>query len=367
MAETIVAHSNPMTVKRWANSLFIEQVSKSYWERRFIGDDDNKVVQRRTELEGKAGDTISYDLSAQLRGDVTYGDDRLEGKEEQLRFYSDEVRIDQVRKAVSTGGKMTKQRTVHNLRMVARERAATYWAQFFDEVIFCYLSAARGINQDYVVPLGFTGFAGNAFDAPDASHIMYGGSATSKATITNTDKMSLTAIEKAEVKARMLRAKDPESSNMMPIEINGEKHYVLLMSPFQEHDLRTASGGATWLDIQKAAAAAEGRNNPIFKGGLGMHKNVVLHSHERVVRFSDYGAGTNLAAARALFLGRQAGVIAYAKGGNTTRFNWEEEWKDFKNELAVASGTIVGVKKARFNSKDFGVISLDTYATDPNA
>ena len=29
--------------------------------------------------------------------------------------------------------------------------------------------------------------------------------------------------------------------------------------------------------------------------------------------------------------------------------------------------SIIGVKKARFNDKDFGVIAIDTYAVDPNA
>jgi len=30
-----------------------------------------------------------------------------------------------------------------------------------------------------------------------------------------------------------------------------------------------------WLDIQKAAAAAEGKNNPLFKGALGMYRGVI--------------------------------------------------------------------------------------------
>ncbi|MFM9577988.1 N4-gp56 family major capsid protein, partial [Streptomyces turgidiscabies] len=84
---------------------------------------------------------------------------------------------------------------------------------------------------------------------------------------------------------------------------NGEKHYVLLMSPDQETDLRLEVGEKGWLDVQKAAAGAEGKNNPIFKGGLGMINNVVLHSHESVIRFNDYGAGSNVSAARALFMG----------------------------------------------------------------
>jgi hypothetical protein len=35
---------------------------------------------------------------------------------------------------------------------------------------------------------------------------------------------------------------------------------------------------------------------------------------------------------------------------------------DYGNQLGVAAGSIFGVKKSVFNSKDFGVIALDTYA-----
>ena len=70
-------------------------------------------------------------------------------------------------------------------------------------------------------------------------------------------------------------------------------------------------------------------------------------------------------AGRALFLGKQAGVVAYGtKKG--LKFDWQEETKDFGNEPTVASGTICGVKKSRFNNRDFGVIAIDAAAADPN-
>jgi N4-gp56 family major capsid protein len=127
--------------------------------------------------------------------------------------------------------------------------------------------------------------------------------------------------------------------------------------------MRVASAPG-WLDIQKAAAAAEGRKNPIFLGGLGMINNIVLHSHESVIRFSDYGAGTNVAAARALFLSRQAAVVAYGTAGGL-RYSWKEEEDDYGNEPTIVAGTIIGVKKTRFNNRDFGVIAIDTASAAP--
>ena len=365
MSQTVIPFGDPKAQKKWSASLAVDQIKKSYFEKKFVGTSDNSVIQRKTELESDAGDRISFDLSVQLRGEPTEGDTRLEGREENLKFYTDEVVIDQVRKAVSCGGRMSRKRLAHDLRRVAKDRASDYWARYCDEMMFIYLSGARGINRDFLFPTDWQGRAQNAIQAPDAGHILYGGDATSKATLDANDKMSRVVIERAQVQATMLQAQDPDAANMAPVMIDGEEHYVLVMSPFQEYDLRTSEGSG-WIDIQKAAAAAEGKSNPIFKGGLGMINNVVLHSHRNAIRFSDYGAGSNVAASRAIFLGRQAGVVAYGTTGGM-RWSWQEELKDYENEPTVASGAIFGFKKTRFNGRDFGVISIDTAAADPNA
>lgn len=365
MAQTVIAWGDPKAQKAWSTGLAVDQVKKAYFEKKFVGTDENSIIQRKTELESDAGDRVSFDLSVQLRGEATEGDKRLEGKEENQKYYTDEVIIDQVRHAVSAGGAMTRKRTNLNLRGNARRLLSDYWSRFNDEMMFIYLSGARGINRDFLFGLDWAGRAGNALQAPDAGHLLYGGAATSKATLVAGDKMTRAVIEKAQVKATMLQAQDPEAANMVPVSIDGEEHYVIVMNPFQAHDLRTASG-SEWLDVQKAAAAAEGKANPIFKGGLGMIKNVVLHEHRNAIRFSDYGAGSNVNAGRALFLGRQAGVVAYGTSGGL-KWSWKETMKDYDNEPAVASGAIFGFKKSRFNDRDFGVLSIDTAATDPNA
>ncbi len=364
MGQTVIPFGDPKAQKKWSGQLFVETTKKSYWER-FIGSSENSVIQRKTELDSDQGDRISFDLSVQLRGKPTAGDNRVKGKEESLKFFTDEIIIDQIRKTVSAGGKMTRKRSAHDLRKVAKDRLSDYWSMYIDELMFMYLSGARGTNEDYIEDTLYAGHAGNPLRSPDAQHLMYGGSATSKATLTATDTFSRLLVEKATVKCRMMRARDAKAANMLPVSVNGDKHYVIVMTPFQEHDLRNEIGERGWLDVQKAAAGAEGKANPIFKGGSGMINNVVLHSHESVVRFNDYGAGGNVNAARALFLGRQAGVIAYGTAGGL-RFTWKEEMDDYDNEPTVCAGTILGVSKTRFNKRDFGVLSIDTAATDPN-
>lgn len=366
MSTTTLPFGSPLAQKKWSSELADDSRKKSYFEGRFIGRDDGAIIQRKTQLEADSGDKISFDLCVQLRGRPTYGDARVEGKEEQLRFFTDEVNIDQVRHAVSAGGRMTRKRTSHDLRGLAKTKLGDYFAKFHDEMIIIYLSGARGINQDFIEGTDFTGFAGNPLQAPDATHLMFGGAAVSKATLTAADVMSRSIVEKANVKASMMQAQDPRTSNMVPVTVDGSEAYVLLMSPFQAYSLRTDATPNGWLDIQKALATNLGNRSPIVRGGLGWLNGTVLHEHRNVIRFGDYGAGQNVKAARALFMGRQAGVIAYGTQGGL-RYNWEEIEKDYRNEPAVASGFIGGIKKTRFNGMDFGVISIDTAAGDPNA
>lgn len=260
---------------------------------------------------------------------------------------------------------MTRKRTLHDLRQVARRRQSEWWSRGFDELFFMYLSGSRGINSDYLFPLSYTGFANNSLTAPDTDHLLYSGTHSTKATVTSSDTMVLATIDRLVAKATMMGGGVQGTPQIQPIMIDGAEHYVLVMTPWDEYNLRSNTNTGQWLDIQKAAATAEGRSSPIFKGGLGMYNNVVLHSHKSVIRFNDYGAGANLPASRSLFLGEQAAVCAFGSPGSGLRFDWNEDTEDRGNQVIITTSTIVGIKKVTFNSKDYGVVAVDAYAADP--
>lgn len=367
MARTIVGLNDAKAVKKYSALLAVDTAKKGYWSKRFMGKGPTPgtPVQMLTELENDAGEQITYDLNLQMKMEPIFGDDILEGQEEDLKFYTDTIYIDQVRGGVNTGGRMTRKRTLHNLRDIARRRQGDWWARLFDEYLFMYAAGARGINSGFIHRTGFSGFANNAFAAPDADHIMYAGSATSKASLAATDKMNVTLVNKLVAHAQMMGGGTEEKPQIMPVMIDGEEHYVLVMTPWDEYNMRQEAGEASWTSIQKAAASAEGRKNPIFKGGLGMINNVVLHSHKSVVRFNDYGAGANVSASRSLFLGEQALVVCFGSPGTGLRFDWNEEGRDNNNQAVITTSSIFGVKKCRFNGTDFGMIAVDSAAAQP--
>ena len=241
-----------------------------------------------------------------------------------------------------------------------------------------YGSGARGVNAEYVFPTTYTGFAGNSITAPDADHLIGVNGHTSgpAGSIVAGDKLSTVEIDKVKAVAVMMGGGsgggtagtdgNTQTPQIQPIKINGADHFVLVMNPWQSYDMRTVTTAGGWMDIQKAAAGAEGRKSPIFMGTIGMYNNVVLHEHKSIVRYENYGAGSNVHAARALFMGEQAMVCAFGSPGTGLRFGWHEETRDNGNQLVITSSTIVGIKKVTYNGKDYGMIALDSAALDPS-
>lgn len=366
MAMTEFALGHALAVQRWSTSLAIEAAKKSYFSK-FIGKTKDDLITLKTELNKAAGEKITVGLRMKLSEAGKEGDDTIEGDataEEALSFYSDALYIDQLRKSTKSKGKMSEQRVPYNMRKEGRDALATWWAEEIDEQIMCYLAGARGIDTTFHSDTTWTGRANNTLTAPDSGHLLYAGDASSKVDMDSSDVIKLIDIEKLVAHAETV---DPM---IQPFSIDGQKKFVLLMHTFQAFQLRTSTTTNDWLDITKASTQAMGEKSRLYKNSLGEYADVILHKHRNVIRFNDYGTTSgsgnpSLAAARALFLGAQAGLIAYGQDSGPTRYSWNEERDDRGNALAITAGTIFGIKRTMFNSKNFGCIALDSYTPNP--
>jgi len=222
--------------------------------------------------------------------------------------------------------------------------------------MFMYLSGARGIDTSFKVGLAWTGRANNALTVPDAGHQIYAGDATGKADLAVSDILGLVDVE------RLVATAETQDPMIQGINIGGERKFVFLMHTFQAFQLRTSVTTNDWLDIQKAVGNRG--SNIVYKNSLGEYADVILHKHRNFIRFADDGAGA-VPAARALFLGAQAGLMAYGQGSSPQRYSWNEDKDDRGNALAITAGAIFGVKRATFNSKAVGVIACDSYCPTP--
>lgn len=362
MAMTEFATGAALAVQRWSTSLAKEAEKKQYF-RKFMGKGNDALVMVKTELNKGKGEKITFGLRMKLSDDGVEGDNVIEGTsgEEAMTFWNDSLFIDQRRKGTKSKGKMSEQRVPYNIRKEGRDALSTWWAEAYDEDLIMYLSGARGIDTSYKVGLSWTGRAGNSFNTPDSAHHLYGGNATSLATVDSLDKMDLGLVERCIAQAE---TSDPM---IQPFRVQGENKHVLLMHTWQAYDLRTSISQNDWVDIQKAAGPRGGKNN-LYHNSLGEYADVILHKHRNVVRFdSTTGCASGVTAARALFLGAQAAVAAWGGSSKMGRYSWNEEFDDRGNALVITAGAIYGVTKCVFNSKDFGVFAVDTYCDDPNS
>src|SRR6267378_1091201 len=130
MATTSYGVNNALAVKLWAKKLAHESLKETFIFK-FIGDDENSVIQIKEETSKSPGDRITVGLRMQLSGDGT-----LEGNEEALTTYSDNVLIDQLRHAVRSAGKMSEQRVPFSVREESRMGLQDWYAGRMDAAFF---------------------------------------------------------------------------------------------------------------------------------------------------------------------------------------------------------------------------------------
>ena len=357
MATTSYGVNDPESVKLWSRKLAREALKATYFQK-FMGKSSDSLVQIRSDTQKGPGDRVRAILRMQLNGDGVQGDATLEGNEEDLTTYTDDIMINQLRHAVRSGGKMSEQRIPFSVRSEAMDGLKDWFADRMDTAFFNQLCGFT-VQTD----TKFTG--NNAVVAPSSTrHVRADNNTTDQALTTYADdKLTLDLIDK------LVENAEEASPVLRPIMIGGEKHYVLFMHTYQATDLRLNSSTGQWQDIQKAAmTGGKVSKNPIFTGALGMYNNVILHKSTRVTKgvHSTSGAAVD-DVRRAVLCGAQAMGAAYGQNHSQNQYSWKEELFDYDNQLGVAAGCISGMKKHVYNSVDFGTIVLSTYATSTHA
>ncbi len=352
----------------WAKELLADVRRDVENVMQFMGNDANNIIQVNSELQKRKGDTETFGLVARLTGDGVTGDDELEGNEESMTSYSEQVVIDQIRNAVRLKGKLDAQKVVYDQISSARENLRTWMKEFLCRNIMLKLG---GVTNTTLVDTNGVVYGGRALWSntpdyiPDADEAAGSGArylnskGGSTAALGAGDKMTLDLVTKAATIASLSNPK------IQKIESGGDSFYVMYLHPLQARDIRLSSD---WKTAQEYARERSAKN-PVFSGALGYWSGVLLLENEftpwldvSVAGNSFRGAatGTDCAVdcARALLCGRQA--VLYAEASNSEALVVEQF--DYKNKDGVAGSFIGGLQKAMFNSKEFGVIAVDTAA-----
>lgn len=356
MAATSYGVNDPLAVKLWSKMLSVEAL-KQTWASKFFGTDSSALIQIKDETQKSAGDQITYGLRMQLTGAGIQGDGTLEGSEEALTTYSDALLINQLRHAVRSAGRMSQQRVPFEIRQEALSGLRDWWSDRVDTSFFNQICG--------YTPQTDTRYTGNNAAITVDNNATTGHYINATATlgddlsIGTSSLFTLTIIDKAVERAKTL------TPAIRPVKIKGNEYYVAFLHPFQVTDMRINTNTGQWLDIQKAAmTGGEVDDNPIFDGSLGVYNGVILHADYRVTSGVNNGTSTTAVTTvrRAVLCGAQAAMLGFGRDDGPERYTWVEELFDYENELGVSAGLIFGMKKTRFNSKDFASIIMSSYA-----
>jgi N4-gp56 family major capsid protein len=367
MARTTILPADPNKRKAWAASVANDSAKEQYFSRLMGEEGSRSAIVKKTELEKGAGDEVTTALVAKLRGAPITEGKKLAGQEFRLQHSAHTMRINEFRHGVNVGARIEQSRVGFNLKKQGREKLTEYIKELYEEVICMALSGARGTGDE--IQHFDTSYAGypNALRAPDAAHLFVGTAGDkAKATLLTTDKMTLATINKLRTKSKKMLGGQPDKAvKMTPITKGGKNCFVLGVSPEVMQDIRDDTGAQGWFEAQKALTAAVGKESEIFKGGAGMFNGILVDEMETCVKFSDYGATTNFAAARSLFMGANAGTVAHGTKGMADGMSvaLDEDTDDRGHDHILFFEMIFGADKAAFNSMDYGLISVDTAFT----
>ena len=362
MAEWTVEAGAPEEVLHWAMDLNREAIDNTFMLARFKGTGSNAVLQVLDEMTKEAGAEITTTLRLKGTGDGVAGDNTLKGNEEALVTHSDTLRIDQLRHAFKAKGRMSQQRVRYRMLSEMRDAAADWFSERFETSIFNHLCGNTAETDTR-----YTGMVATV--APDANHFHIIDGVADDETLTETEIMQTDDLDQVLNKVKNLGSENAGSSGsvkMRPIKVEGADRFIQVMHPNQTRRLQDEAG--SWFEsMQSVLQGGTISTNPLFTGALGVWKDLIFYESAYIthgVDTTDTSPETDVK--RSIVMGAQAGQLAFGReGGNDTRFEWVEEDDDFKNQIAVAVGVIWGFKKTRYNSEDFGVFTISSFADDP--
>lgn len=423
MSQTTVRNGDSVAIKQYSVALFVQTQKTPSAMKNLTGpapsqsDTEKKLklqtspdmpIVRVQDLARTAGDTVSVDCVNITSGKPIMGDRDAEGKGEKLSFSSMDVKIDLATKPIDAGGKMSQQRTRHQLRGLALANAAGYMARLESQLCHIHLAGARGqLNyQTWPIPLDtdpdFAEIVVNTVKAPTYNrHYVVSGSGTGVtkggaqlASIATADVMKLDVLDalrlildEMELPMQPVKIADDDAANDDPM-------WVLLAPPRVFDSLKTASGSNLRTFQQNAwNRASYGSKHPLFRGEVGMWNGILVKkvndfwvrflastttkhitaANEATATETDVtiaaGLSTTHAVERCLLLGAQALANTYGRSQSSDyHYTWLERKYNFNRGLEIATEMMGGKAKLRFDvpqpdgSKiptDHGVLCLD--------
>ena len=272
------------------------------------------------------GDKVTVDAFNIVGGKPIMGDRNAEGRGQRLSSSSFDMLIDLATFNVDAGGKMSRQRTRHELRRIARAAIAGYFPRMVWQRAMAHVAGARGFQtgSSWDVPLAsdedFAEIMINPVQAPtynrhlviDGGNLVKGG--LQLQSCDSADKWSLTALDNLALYLESLDTKLP------PPRMSGDEQAYdsplkgcLYLSPGSYNDLITdASAGNNLRSFQSAVEQRQkwAKGTAIFMGECGIWRGILVKKMEHTIAFNASSSFKYVAVADRLTATESTGTVA---------------------------------------------------------
>lgn len=381
MAETIL--NGNLAERRWLSDEYVTPYLRQSGFDRYMGSGTDAIIRllRGTDI-GNGAKSVVMPLVGLLRGDGVSGSQVLEGNEEDMDTYADEIRVNYRRNGVKVP-KSEAYKTTLDLLRVARSRLRN-WAseavlkrgliQQMQGIVVPGVAVTEGDGSTYqgpdsVIPYSqATPAQRNTFVVNNSDRILFGADianassgimATALATIDNTnDKLTPALISKAKRIAQATATIDATvANNIAPITPyitkDGEEWFVMFVHPRAMRDLRN---DPTMTQANREAME-RGKDNPLFRGGDLLWDGVIIREIFDLELIAGAGAA-GIDVAHNFLAGQSALAVAY---GEEPRIIVDRD-QDYQFRPAVAVQELIGIKKTSYAGRQYGGVSVFTAA-----
>jgi N4-gp56 family major capsid protein len=353
MADTYITSASRM--QQWDDEFIAEYVRASQFSD-MMGTQKTMPIYIDRSLMNAGGEIKNVPLRAKLSGPGVSGNTSLEGQEEQLDNYNDQVTIEWYRHGVLVT-KKEEGVTELDIRNEAKDALKDWFLERDrDEII----DTMRSPSSD-----GLTAYADASEATKDAwlvansDRVLFGASTSNysgdhsadlaKLDTTN-DKLTYSNVRAARA---TLKNADPL---IRPIRVDGKGEFYVAYCPTYAHrDLRIS------LDTIHQNARERGVGNPLFEDGDIIFENIIFKEVPEMSVIADVGDSSTVDVAPVIYCGAQAVLGVYKEMPKLV----VDMDRDYKFRYGVAIEGALRFKKAYFNSKQHGIFT-HYVAADPS-
>jgi len=340
-----------LKVKKWESD-FYEQYVQIPDFASVMGTQENALIQVKTQLGKREGDTLYIQLVNRLTNAATTGSNVLEGNEEDMTQRSHAITINKRRNAVRIP-EMEEIRSAIDLRDAARSVLMTWSKEDTRDFIIRQLGSLDGTDF-----LSRTAAIGDAWLVDNLDRVYFGANVGSGTDLsadlaqldTTNDLFNSTALDGMILKAKTCNPKirplrDPG---------NGKRAYIAYANPHAFKDLKSSMASTL------ATTQVEAQGMKLFDGGDLWWNGVIVKEVDDLPIYANIGASGTAEVTPVYLCGAQALGVAWGR-----RWSTRTKEFDYGDKYGVAIDGIYAVSKLRFgtgtgdtdNYKDNGVVT----------